>query len=257
MAAPEIKLVTPTPDDQGPDSAVGTKPATRTLLPPQTRPQSATQLAYQTFVRERQKELVAEGQSADEARKNAIADWKKRAERAKPAEPPPAAVAPAPAPAASAPPATDAGVEKPPAPTPRRAARPEPEPEARRELRLVDLSPKERERMKAAAREEQRRRDAREQRVEAQERRARGEEAMLLMDETGRALGAIAARRGVVFSITINPGDAENPLRVRMGQMNDQGRVTWTHEAAADAPGGLGRAVVGILRSSRVPKLPK
>lgn len=109
--------------------------------------------------------------------------------------------------------------------------------------------------MKAAAQEEQRRRDAKEQRSEAQERRARGEEAILLMDETGRALGAIAARRGAVFSVTINPGDAENPLRVRMGQMNDQGRVIWTHEAAADAPGGLGRAVVGILRASRAPKL--
>lgn len=73
----------------------------------------------------------------------------------------------------------------------------------------------------------------------------------MLLDEASRALGALAARRGLLFRIDINPGDVDSPLVVRVGELDDKGKTVWLFEAKADGIGGLGQTVVGILRRMR------
>lgn len=73
----------------------------------------------------------------------------------------------------------------------------------------------------------------------------------MLLDEASRALGALAARRGLLFRIDINPGDVDAPLVVRVGELDEKGKTVWLFEAKADSIGGLGQVVVGILRKMR------
>lgn len=281
MSKPDLAVVPPPedePENKGGGGTVATLPPQRALVP-----RTPVQLAYQTFMSSRQKELVEGGMEPGAARKKANEEWKAgrnqpeppiKAEAQPPAPPPPAPAPPPPAPApppparpappmqarapqrAVAPPArpapaparppaaSDAGTERPP-------AEPAAERGAARGLRLQSLSADDRRELAQKARAEQRRREEADDRKAAAARRARGEESVMLLDEASRALGALAARRGLLFRIDINPGDVDAPLVVRVGELDEKGKTVWLFEAKADSIGGLGQVVVGILRKMR------